>query len=617
MKKQFTLLSAAALFATGFSFAQIAKPATVLKKMPAKFSTNKEVVSTGTNAKAGGDIIWDSDFSVASEWTATSNGQQGEFALGNYPANLNSYVAPLTGSGMTNPLCYFDGVQYLIAGSVQVQDFAITSETIDMSASSVVTISFNQIYRRFNYDATYVEVSTDNGTTWISKKINTEATGNGAAVVGLATFDFNIGAGVTQGKVRFRWESLNADNSFGSGYGWAFDNVKVLEGYESNLKLKEVFSAIGTQGLSATKIPTSQISNAGNVSFGAIIENVGTAVQPTSLGVAAGTYTGESAPLDLASFARDTFAIVTADGFGIPTTTGTYNFTFTALSDSTLEFTGDDTKTVPFEVTQTIMAADAYNGNANSYNGSFGGWQGGTGDAEIGTFFEIFNNEAAGAIHIGIASVPAASQADYVGNAVFGKIYEVTADDYVLLNVTNEHIISNTDFGKTIRAYFQTPTPLEAGKAYLVTAGFYLDSEVPIAFSGFVADGNVAGVDGTNFVGLAPNADIPTIVECPVVRLDFNDYTNVAELDAASFGLSTYPNPFNNAANVAFELKAETEVSVLVQDVTGRVVATVDAATFAAGKHTIEVNTQNLNAGVYNYVITVGNQVFTQKMVKK
>lgn len=616
MKKQFTLLSAAALFATGISFSQVAKPANVMKKMPTKLSTTKDIISTGENTKAGGDIIWDSDFSDATEWTATSNGQQGGFTIGNYPSNLSTYVAPIT--GMTNPLCFFDGVQYLIAGTVQTQDFAITSETIDMSASSVVTISFNQTYRRFNYDATYVEVSADNGATWISKKINTEAVGNGASLAGLVTFDFNIGAGVTEGKVRFRWESLNADNSYGSGYGWAFDNVKVLEGYENNLKMKEVFSALGTQGLSVTKIPTSQISTAGNVSFGAIIENVGTAVQPTSLGVTAGTYTGESAVMNLNSFAKDTFAIVTADGYAIPTTTGTYNFTFTALSeDNILEFTGDDSKTVPFEVTQTIMAADAYNGNANSYNGSFFGWQGGTGDAEIGTFFEIFNDEAAGAVHIGIASVAAGSQADYVGNAVFGKIYEVTADDYVLLNVTNEHTISSTDFGKTIRAYFQTPTPLEAGKAYLVTAGFYLDAEVPLAFSGFVADGNVAGVNGADFVGLAPNEDIPTIVECPVVRLDFKDYTNVAELDAAAFGLSTYPNPFNNAANVAFELKAETEVSIAVQDVTGRVVATVDAAKFAAGKHNIEVNTQNLNAGVYNYVITLGNQVFTQKMIKK
>jgi hypothetical protein len=65
-----------------------------------------------------------------------------------------------------------------LQGTVQTQDFAITSETIDMSASSVVTISFNQTYRRFNYDATYVEVSADNGATWISKKINTEAVGN-------------------------------------------------------------------------------------------------------------------------------------------------------------------------------------------------------------------------------------------------------------------------------------------------------------------------------------------------------------------------------------------------------------------------------------------------------
>ncbi|MNU81844.1 hypothetical protein D3C71_715150 [compost metagenome] len=623
MKKQITLL-ASVLFVAGISSAQVNKGSEKVQKRPVNFTkaTKGAVGSTTADEKAGGTIIYQSDFADNASWSTgnVAPGVQGSFQFGAYPTNFTDYLGAAT-AGMSAPMAYFDAIQHLLAAPgtpVGIQNAYLQSPTINMSASEIVSVSFTQVYRRFNHDVLFIEISPDNGATWpaaLSKQVNTNAVGNGPTLKTILTTDFLIGPGVTQGKIRLRWESLTADDDFGSGYGWAIDNFKVVEGYESNIKLKEVYNAYGNQILTATKMPVAQTAGAGKISFAADIENVGSAIQPTSFKVTSGAYTQTSAEGDLAPFAEDSLFISSANGFTIPTTIGTYNFKYQALSDSVLEFTVDDTISSPFAITNSIYAVDAYTG-PSSITGSFNGWATQTGDAQIGTLFEIFNNDVVGAIEIGIGNVSQSQQATYIDRLVYGSIYKynTTSLQFDYVDRTDEHEIVAGDFGNLIRCYLPNLPQLAAGGLYLVTAGTYNTFEVPIAFAGTIIAGNTMGYNGgANAIGLASDGDK---VEAPVVRLDFTDYTGISELTSAT-NVSVFPNPFVGTTEIKFNLKADTQVSVVITDVAGRTVATVPASQMNAGEQTIAIDGTNFVAGIYNYTLKIGNETITKRIVKK
>ena len=376
--------------------------------------------------------------------------------------------------------------------------------------------------------------------------------------------------------------------------------------------------------LSYSKIPTAQAAAAGQVSFGAISKNVGAAPQDVILTVTNGAYSQASSPVTINSFLRDTLQILTANGYTMPTAAGVNNFTYTLSSNNTLDVTGDDTGVVPFEVTNNVFAADSYNGTAASFGSSFTGWQNGTGDPEIGTYYEIFANQDLHAIQIGIGSVPVANQAAINGQTIMAKIYEVDlagGGDPFIIDATVEHVMVSGDYGNLIKLYFTAPVALEAGKLYLVTASTLLNTDpnipnIPVAFSGNVIAGNVAGKDGDTFIGLAADDILGNVVQCPVVRMDFTDYSGINELES-QFNVNAYPNPFNASTEVAFELKNESTVSITVSDITGREVLNLGSTNYTAGKHTVAINGADLNAGVYNYSIKIGNSVITKRIVKK
>lgn len=68
--------------------------------------------------------------------------------------------------------------------------------------------------------------------------------------------------------------------------------------------------------------------------------------------------------------------------------------------------------------------------------------------------------------------------------------------------------------------------------------------------------------------------------------------------------LGNYPNPFNPATTIGFELPWTAQVEIGVFDVLGRQVLTLPAETFAAGNASIRLDASNLASGTYIYRIT-------------
>jgi hypothetical protein len=83
----------------------------------------------------------------------------------------------------------------------------------------------------------------------------------------------------------------------------------------------------------------------------------------------------------------------------------------------------------------------------------------------------------------------------------------------------------------------------------------------------------------------------------------------------SSFGLSSYPNPFNAQATISFALSHSGEVKLNVYDVTGRLVRTLLEAPMASGPHQVTFNAGDLPSGIYLARLTAGDATFTRKLV--
>ncbi|MEO8666144.1 MAG: T9SS type A sorting domain-containing protein, partial [Ignavibacteria bacterium] len=81
-----------------------------------------------------------------------------------------------------------------------------------------------------------------------------------------------------------------------------------------------------------------------------------------------------------------------------------------------------------------------------------------------------------------------------------------------------------------------------------------------------------------------------------------------------------YPNPFNPNTKIEFDTPAESDVTIKLYDISGKVIKTIVKNSFNAGYHIVQLNSSDLPSGIYYYTIYAasnGNEKFiaTKKMV--
>jgi hypothetical protein len=95
--------------------------------------------------------------------------------------------------------------------------------------------------------------------------------------------------------------------------------------------------------------------------------------------------------------------------------------------------------------------------------------------------------------------------------------------------------------------------------------------------------------------------------------------TAVAEDEAGApsgFALAqNFPNPFNPATVISFQLAVNSHVTLKVFDVNGREVAMLVDSEMAAGNHAVRFAPRDLAGGLYFYKLTAGNFSQTRKAV--
>lgn len=630
MKKHITLLSG--LLMISGAFAQVknyqmpmgSRAASHLTVMDGKVSTTNQ----GTE-KVDGALLFSDDFSGAMTWTpASAPTTQGMFELGTNSsttyASMNQYFGAMTSATAANGFAYFNGVQYLLANAVELQNTWITSDTIDLSGVGSISLTFANRYRAYNYDHTYVEFSEDGGATWpTSIEVNADVA-TLATVQNTISLDFPI-AGSMYSMVRFRIQSTSDDDTYGGALGWAVDDIKIYSGYGNNVAMVAPHSYVGSQGLQYTQIPVTQSDGTLEMEFDANMRNKGYNVVHANLNVTTGSYNQTGAAVNVPAFMDSVVEVADPNGYMIPNAVGVHNLTLTVGSaDSTLAVTTDDSATMPFQVTNWIMACDTYDGTAGSVTSTFSNFSSQTtGDfTGIGSYYEIFQDGEIGGAQVGIASLSASNQTPFLGQEIFITLLKYDGSDFQYETQSDPIQITSAHFGHLINIPLSDVVSVSAGDLYILLVNSYVtaDGGIPIMLAGYHGNGTTVGTTGETYpddiIGLASDPATPTIVEAPVVRLDFQSHVGINEATIAT-GVTTAPNPFNNETTVSFNLKSDAAVSLTVTDMAGRTVYTVASTNMTAGAQTISIDGSALNAGVYNYALKVGDSVITNRIVKK
>ena len=500
----------------------------------------------------------------------------------------------------------FDGV----AGSGT--NSALISPVIDLStAPPNLKVEFDQYFQEFQAEYTYVGVSTDGGVTWNETEINSNVGRDGRPNPELV--DVNISAWVAANpsnvQLRFRYES-NWD------YGWQIDNIAIRELSANDMALLRVsntafdFATTEFSFMDYSIYPVSQVvglSPVGAVRNKGFDAQTGVVLTLSIDGPSANEGSVSSNPSVYPPALEN---VLTLDNFEPSGAIGEYTLTYTVSQDQTDDMPADNTIVERISVSDNVFAHD--NGVVDNFqiqateNLSEG--------FEVGNYFVLQQGTYLTAVQVAIhESTP-------IGGAIYGAVYfPSTGNDAHpdLLELSNNVTITSADLnpigGSTFMTIpFNPPVLLEAGQPYLVMAGsFDGPDNIHFATSG-ISDAQVSNIHYPSM-----SADFQFfITRTPMVRMVISNDVSVGELNGGDLSLGTnMPNPFATHTTIPFSLKQPAAVSLVVTDVTGKLVLQHELGMRASGPQQIQLDGELLAPGVYTYTIVAGDQRLSRRMV--
>lgn len=612
MKKHITLLSGL-LFVSG-AFAQNTKIATS-PRVTNKFTTEAVKPAPSTQSdKALGAIIWSSNFSNPGDWVINNDGQTG----GNFGWNINATKEGWPNNTTLGIIASTSGGNYaelgngnptLTPGTQKLNvNYYLTTAAPMAITSQDLSLSFVQNGAKF-YDLQEFQISVD-GTTWITVGNNSDkamlSLSGGSPYpnpdkvnVNLSSF---IPAGSTQLWVRFHWTTDRPDAATNPNvwvtYGWNIDDVVVSELPDFDLAITNDYW--GSEGLGYFQIPTTQTAP---IDYSINVRNDGssqmTNVKYNIAVTGAGTFNGSSAPGTVAVGAtNDSLFLTTAF---TPAAVGTYNVARSLTADNADDVPSNNPLTnFTFKVTNYIYARDndVPDGYSSNQQDPF----------EVGNFFDIWTPQTLKGLDVRFdAETPA------TGSQVYVRLYKIVPGQqkpvYVMESADIELTAAQLNTNLTI--LFNSPVALTANTTYLAMVGTF-SPDVKVANAGYSPDQTSFLLDGIDM----QNATLYYQNETPMVRMNFDPTLAVTELTSAT-EVSVFPNPFVGTTEIKFNLKADSQVSVVITDLAGRTVASIPASNMNAGEQTISIDGSSFVAGIYNYTLKVGSETITKRIVKK
>jgi hypothetical protein len=120
---------------------------------------------------------------------------------------------------------------------------------------------------------------------------------------------------------------------------------------------------------------------------------------------------------------------------------------------------------------------------------------------------------------------------------------------------------------------------------------------------------------GTQYIpGLAWGVTYYTYVSFKITY-DFDWVDAVEEVNENVTLGKIYPNPATDIANLSLSLDNAEYVKIDLVNSLGQTVKTVSDGQLGSGRHLIEMNTTDLNKGVYFVRVAVNNNVVTERFI--
>lgn len=80
-------------------------------------------------------------------------------------------------------------------------------------------------------------------------------------------------------------------------------------------------------------------------------------------------------------------------------------------------------------------------------------------------------------------------------------------------------------------------------------------------------------------------------------------------------GIQIYPNPFTDQALVSFTIDKTETVNLNVYNTLGAIVYTIENATYNAGSHAMQINSNGFNSGIYFVHLQIGDKTIVEKVM--
>ena len=500
----------------------------------------------------------------------------------------------------------------------------LITETIDCSNYPDVQLKMSTYHRSF-FGQTFVAFSIDGGQTWPDTleihllEVNESTDPDNVELLNVSNY---IG-GESSVQMQFIFEGATEGNANGTGYYfWQMDDIELTVLPSNDLVLNDIALNMSSsvQGIANSwrdfygHVPTNQVTDA---EFGFAVYNFGSGDQTNvTTTVSTGAWTDSE---NYGILERDSSFVVYHVNQYMPTTVGQYNFNFSVSSDSTDASQINNVDSVTVTVTDTIFNAfgtgEEFSTMGTGYftNGSDDGFK-------MANMYELEVADELTSVTLGLRT----NGATMPGALVQVSVFDTTG--FFSASIESPFIYSN----------FYTITESDT------TTGF-ATIPIPTNYNGNVQDRNIApgayyisiecyNSAGTNDIVIYDDQTFPrgpwssmiyitgdrwyTNGDAFWISANFGswDYNYVNETNSLS-SFNVFPNPSSGLLQISYTLNENTNTSVRIKDLNGKIVLENQYGNQKSGMYSEKIDLSNLSNGVYLYEIAADNNLSQGKIV--
>lgn len=523
--------------------------------------------------------IWSSDFSTPSDWTiGNSSLNNADWLITNAPTYWWGDLASTSGGNQA----VFDSDGFATAANQIENSGYIETPSMDCSTFPSVAVTFEQFFYKWT-GRTFVEVSTDGGTTWTDFEVNAGMGNNDQTVnPSQATVDITSVAG-SQADVKVRLLYLSnaisdggTDHTAGDGwdYGWIVDDVVVGTLPDNDIALIKGWHGDVYTDFEYSMLPITQVKP---MVPGVIIQNQGGLQQTVDVTCTISDGSGvvnTTVESGFVSAVGATDTIWFATGY-TPGANDIYSVNFSIPAD--LEPSDDSYDASTLEVNPFIMAHDygaegGYGWNPAATDPSnaqashsWGTIYSPTVDQDLyGANITLDNNTSTGLyLYVSVKQI----DPNGVGEWIQDPLLDITGMDWT---------VAASDLGSETTIVFPSPVTLIGGNSYIIDVlkvdGTSGNEALYLAGSASMGEDDDFSTVGYGDYSATPGN--PTYFSgwdfAPMIRANFDPSLSVTENTLE--GISIYPNPSEGLIKITNANNTENEIAVY--DITGKVITT-------------------------------------------